>query len=468
MKLFLGADVSKGYCDFAFLNGDNDLQMDIFQLDDTKTGHEQLNEIIKGLFEKYKGLELFCAVESTGGYEKNWYNSLKMLKDKYKLKVALINPAGVSYNSRAKLKRNTTDAVSAQNIAEYLISHPDKVNYNQYDDNKSLRSHWNFAKMLKKQRTQTINQLETILYCANPTLLNYKKDYFPNWLIELLIMCPTSQILAKTKPDKIAKIPYITLKKASVLIGQAKNATATQTDEGTALLISQMVQHLKMIEQNIDLQMKLIEEKFINPDIEILTSFPGISTNTAIGLMLEIGDVTRFETSKDIACFFGVNPKFKDSGDKKSKVRMSKQGSSNMRAILFLIALTAIVHNPIIRAIYKKKTSQGMKRKAAIGVCMHKILRIVYGMLKHKQAFDLKVDLLNQERSTEKQKEKKTVVRQTIENSRRFHPFDNQAPISRRQNKKREEYEMSQSENNVTINGINHTPKDKFNEKLMT
>lgn len=43
---------------------------------------------------------------------------------------------------------------------------------------------------------------------------------------------------------------------------------------------------------------------------------------------------------------------------------------------------------------------------AALGVCMHKILRIVYGILKNKQAFNPDIDKLNQERPKQKQLEK--------------------------------------------------------------
>ena len=85
---------------------------------------------------------------------------------------------------------------------------------------------------------------------------------------------------------------------------------------------------------------------------------------------------------------------------------MSKQGSRNMRKILFNIARGAIVHNPLIKEIYDRKRSEGMQPMAAIGVCMHKILRIVYGILKNKQAFDPQVDQLNRERSEQKQQDK--------------------------------------------------------------
>ena len=89
-----------------------------------------------------------------------------------------------------------------------MINHPENVVYDQDDTWKSLCRHWNFVEMQKRQRVQTINQLETILYNANPTLMRYKKGDFPNWLLELIIQCPTSDKLAKSSPEKLAKIPY--------------------------------------------------------------------------------------------------------------------------------------------------------------------------------------------------------------------------------------------------------------------
>lgn len=36
-----------------------------------------------------------------------------------------------------------------------------------------------------------------------------------------------------------------------------------------------------------------------------------------------------------------------------------------------------------------------MEKMAAIGLCMHKILRIIYGMLKHNRVFDPEIDWKN-------------------------------------------------------------------------
>lgn len=446
MKLYLGGDVSKGYADWVILSGKKQIVLKNFQLDDTYAGHCKLYSVIEACFKKHLGLEMYAAVESTGGYENNWFNTLKGYQKTFNIKVARINPTGVNFNRKAALKRNVTDAISAFSIAEYIINHPENVIYDQDEKWKALCRHWNFVEMQKHQRSQTINQLETILYNANPTLMSYKKDDLPNWLLELIIQCPTSDRLAKSKPEKLAKIPYLSLARARTLVAEATQNIASATDKNAEILVSQIALQIKAFDQNIKSQMQLIEQELICPEIEILKSFNGIDTTSAIGLLLEIETVERFPRVKGISCYFGLHPKYKKSGDKVIGVKMSKQGSKNMRKILFNIAKGAIRTNPLIRDVYQKKLFEGMSKMAAIGVCMHKILRIVYGMLKNKQAYNPSVDKQNYERSKSKQQEKIIQENANIEKNRRYQEFDSAAPISRKQNKKRKEHILSQCE----------------------
>src|SRR5699024_7270716 len=127
-KGFLGIDVSKGYADFLLLDVNKNVLEESFQLDDNKAGREQLSELIDHWFSQ--GLqELFCGVESTGGYENNWYRFLRENNSDNKVKVTRLNPRGVKSIGEASLKRTITDAVSAENIAVYLISFPEKIIY---------------------------------------------------------------------------------------------------------------------------------------------------------------------------------------------------------------------------------------------------------------------------------------------------------------------------------------------------
>ena len=77
---------------------------------------------------------------------------------------------------------------------------------------------------------------------------------------------------------------------------------------------------------------------------------------------------------------------------------------------------------------------------AAIGVCMHKILRIVYGVLKTGKAFDPEIDRRNREKGYRLERKPRRMK------ARRYQDYDNLAPVSRRQANKRKEQEQSHSD----------------------
>jgi hypothetical protein len=177
------------------------------------------------------------------------------------------------------------------------------------------------------------------------------------------------------------------------------------------------------------------------PEIEILTSFKGIAEFSAFGLLIEIGAVERFPSVKNLASFFGLHPIFKESGDGKTEPRMSKRGRKEPRWILFNVAKSAVTSNEMIQRLYEGYQQRGICKMAALGMIMHKILRIVYGMLKHKKKYDPQIDKANRERERQRQikKENETETKQkTKEKNRRYQEYDPDAPLSRRQSKKRE------------------------------
>jgi len=363
------------------------------------------------------------------------------------LKTARLNPCGVNANSKASMNRNTTDKISAKNVAEYLISHPENVSYQNQDQLASLRKQWVFVKMLTKQSTQLFNQLESLLYGANPEILVFCKGGVPQWILKLLLRYPTSACLSKARGSSLARIPYISANRAQTLIANAKKSVASAVDNVTENLIVATVQQILHLKKTISAQTKIMADQCSVPEIELLKSFTGISDYSAIGLMMEIQTVKRFSNVKKLASFFGLHPVFKVSGDGKSGIRMSKQGRKEPRKILFMVALTAIRVNPLISNIYQKHVQKGMAKMAAIGICMHKILRVLYGMLKNDQPFDQEIDRKNTEKS------KPIIKKIKPDKSRRYQEFDSMAPVSRRQNLNRKERELSQSDN-IAENGI--------------
>lgn len=136
-----------------------------------------------------------------------------------------------------------------------------------------------------------------------------------------------------------------------------------------------------------------LENRFKNdPQVILLSSTNGIGTSSAVSLLLEIEDVKRFATVQKLTSYFGVHPCFKQSGDGIWGNHMSKKGRSEIRGVLYMAALSGIGCNPALKKLYKRFREKGMKHYQAMGVVMHKLLRIVYGILKNKTAFDATVD----------------------------------------------------------------------------
>jgi transposase len=432
-QFYLGGDVSKGYSDFVIVDKNKRVVKENFQLDDTADGHARLYSQLHQFVSDRPKSTLNVAVESTGGYENNWYNSLLKFRESLNINVARLNPEGVHNSSKADLRRTITDKVSAKSIAEYLIAHSDKVVYQQQDYWAPLRKQWTFVKLLTKQKGQLLNQLESLLYSANPEILQYCRDGVPQWVLKLLIKYPTADNLAKAKAKTVQQIPYVSENRSVELVTNAKKSVASTPDLFTGQLVISTVRHIQQLEQSIKTQVKIIADNCSMPEIEILKSFQGIGDYSAIGLMLEIQSVARFSTVKKLASFFGIHPVFKASGDGITVVRMSKKGRREPRRILFMVAMSAIKSNPMIREIYQKHTTNGMESMAALGLCMHKILRVIYGMLKNNTPFDPAIDKKNQERSAGRPSGA------AKDKSRRYQKFDSGAPVSRRQKKKREQ-----------------------------
>ena len=438
-KGFLGIDVSKGYADFLLLDQDKNVIEEAFRLQDDQKGRKRLRQLIEVWFSR--GLEqLYCGVESTGGYENNWYRFLASLSSAYPLCVARLNAKGVKAVSDAALKRTITDAVSAENIAVYLISFADKVHYHQNADSldsifKEGRQHYTYIRMMVKQKVQLTNQLEKLLYQYFPEVLIYCRNGIPSWLLLLLTKYSSAAAVVKAGEAKLASISGISAAKAQALLQKASGHEHT---------LSKHVQHVIAVtcREILHKEALIKEEKQYLTDmyqehelVKLLITIPCIGLETAVLLMLEIEDINRFASAKKLAAYFGVHPTFKQSGDGVWQVGMSKKGRGDVRAALYMAGLSGIRFNPILRQLYARFRGQGMKHYQAMGVVMHKLLRIIFGVLTNKTAFDAAIDGKNVETAQQKQQKIKEENTDTKKQAKlKLHRFQEQTvegPVSR-------------------------------------
>ena len=116
---------------------------------------------------------------------------------------------------------------------------------------------------------------------------------------------------------------------------------------------------------------------------DLLQSFTGIGQNTARSLLITLPELGHL-SSKQIGALAGLAPFARDSGNKRGQ-RHIAGGRSVVRAALYMPALTAITHNPVIRALYQRLVQAGKHHYVAITACMRKMLVILNAMLRSNQ-----------------------------------------------------------------------------------
>jgi transposase len=68
--------------------------------------------------------------------------------------------------------------------------------------------------------------------------------------------------------------------------------------------------------------------------VQILTRFRGIATLTALGLIAEIGDFTRFAHPRELAAWLGITPSEYSSGDQQHRGHITLSGNRHARRLL--------------------------------------------------------------------------------------------------------------------------------------
>ena len=120
---------------------------------------------------------------------------------------------------------------------------------------------------------------------------------------------------------------------------------------------------------------------------ELLQTVPGVGpvvTANFLANLPELGTLNR----RQIAALVGVAPFNRDSGSYRGK-RTVWGGRSQVRTALYLAALVASRHNPVIRDFYERLRAAGKPKKLALVACMRKLLTVLNSMLRNRKPWSL-------------------------------------------------------------------------------
>ena len=155
-------------------------------------------------------------------------------------------------------------------------------------------------------------------------------------------------------------------------------------------VIQRIQLHIDWLKQELDgIDQELKEMLHNSPEWRekenLLRTVPGVGPQLAVSMLAYLPELGTLD-KKRIAALVGVAPFNRDSGTLRGK-RAVWGGRSRIRASLYMAALVASRHNPVISAFYQRLLAAGKAKKVALTACMRKLLVILNAMLKNHSSW---------------------------------------------------------------------------------
>lgn len=164
-------------------------------------------------------------------------------------------------------------------------------------------------------------------------------------------------------------------------LAQARN---TMVRKNVTAHINWLKKQLKGVDRDID---KLLKRgKQWEKELPLLDSVPGVGRVTIATLLSQLDELGKLDRKK-IAALVGVAPMSMDSGTMRGE-RSCWGGRAEVRAVLYMAALSGVRFNPVLKRAYASLLSRGKAKKVALVACMRRLLTWLNAMVATKTAWD--------------------------------------------------------------------------------
>lgn len=137
-----------------------------------------------------------------------------------------------------------------------------------------------------------------------------------------------------------------------------------------------------------ELQRLRDQDDQLQQQCRLLVSIKGIGPTSALQLLAELPDLSRFTSADQLVAYAGLCPHQHHSGQQTRVSWLSKQGKAQLRKALYYPALSAKQHNPQLRRFAERLRATGKAKMVVVAAVMRKLLVLVYAILKAGQPYD--------------------------------------------------------------------------------
>ena len=410
-KPVAGVDVGKFFSEMVILSPSNEVVARMKINHDSYTDVKRAIELLKKA-EKDFGSRPSIVMESTGHYHKILFHSFC----KFGFEVSIINPIQTDSIKNIGIRKVKNDKIDAQKIALLHRFQELETTNIPNEDIECLKSLCRQYYKLSDELTTYKNRLTGIV---DQLMLNFK-DVFPDiyskTAIAVLEEYPTPTTIIKADKDKLVSIikgnsrkslEWATAKYELLVLKAKEFEPLSVNNTANVTMLTVYISMVKNLQDSLTKILKAIHQLIdddlskdvpvISPTLELLQSIPGIGFLTAATIIAEIGDFSAFSKPKNLVAYFGIDPSVMQSGEfTGTRNKMSKRGSRLLRRVLYTTALANIRTkrnkepcNPVLMDFYKKK-AQSKPKKVALGAVMHKLVYIIFAVLRDRKPFELR------------------------------------------------------------------------------
>lgn len=154
----------------------------------------------------------------------------------------------------------------------------------------------------------------------------------------------------------------------------------------------QIEAHIAWLEKQLsgsdeELKRTLEQSPVWQAKLDLLKDLKGIGLQTRAWLIAGLPELGRLDRRR-IASLAGIAPFNRDSGRYRGR-RCIYGGRASVRTALYMATLSAVRHDPRLRAHYQQLLARGKPKKVALVACMRKLLTIVNAIFRSGQPYRL-------------------------------------------------------------------------------
>jgi transposase len=158
-------------------------------------------------------------------------------------------------------------------------------------------------------------------------------------------------------------------------------------------MLDQLDASLKQFDEAVN------EQASKNQDAVRLMTHPGVGPVTSLAFVLIVGPVARFQGSKQLASYLGLNPTEHSSGGKQKLGSISKQGNPMLRGLLVEAGHTTARMDPELRQDYQRLRLRRGGSVAKVAIARKLAVRM-YWMLRRQMNYTQLVRMQGSSRGT--------------------------------------------------------------------